>query len=111
MIGGLSSGSNKPKDLWLARVAAKIQQIKRYPAASVSLHEEDEVSVRFVVDRMGRVLSAKVVRSRGLARLDAEAVDVLRRASPLPKLPLEMPGETIEVTMPIDFAIDKTRSR
>jgi protein TonB len=110
-IGGLINGSNKPQDLWEARVGAKLQRLKRYPAASMSLHEEDSVMVHFVIDRTGKVLSAEVVRSRGFARLDAEAIDLLRRASPLPKPPPEVEGQTIERTVPIEFFVDKNQGR
>jgi protein TonB len=109
--GGVSNGSTKAEDLWEARVGAKLQKLKHYPAASMSLHEEDQVVVHFVIDRNGKVLLSEVVRSKGFARLNGEAVDLVRRASPLPKPPPEVQGETIERSVPIEFFVDTTRSR
>jgi protein TonB len=109
--GGVNSGSTKAEDLWEARVGAKLQKLKHYPAASMSLHEEDLVVVHFVIDRNGKVLLSEVVRSKGFTRLNGEAVDLLHRASPLPKPPPEVQGETIERSVPIEFFVDTTRSR
>jgi len=103
LTGGVNNGSTKPEDLWAARVGAKLQRLKHYPFASARLHEEDTVMVHFVIDRNGRVLSSEVVQSRGFQRLDEEATDLLRRASPLPKPPPEVQGDTIERTVPVEF--------
>jgi protein TonB len=111
IVGGVNSGSTKAEDLWEARVGAKLQKLKHYPAASMSLHEEDLVVVHFVIDRNGKVLQAEVVRSKGFTRLNGEAVDLLHRASPLPKPPPEVQGETIERSVPIEFFVETTRSR
>jgi len=111
LTGGVSGGSTKAEDLWEARVGAKLQRLKHYPVASMRLHEEDVVLVHFMIDRNGRVLLSEVVHSKGFGRLDGEAMDLLRRASPLPKPPPEVPGETIERSVPIDFFVDTTKGR
>jgi len=103
ITGGVNSGSTKAADLWEARVGAKLARLLRYPLASMSLHERDTVMVHFVIDRSGRVLSSEGVRRKGFPRLDGEAIDLLRRASPLPKPPPEVEGEMIERTVPVDF--------
>ncbi|MGA0596219.1 TonB family protein [Enterovirga sp. CN4-39] len=62
-------------------------------------------SVRFSVDRGGRVLSASLAGSAGSPALDAEAVAVFRRAQPLPAPPAEVPGSTFTFTIPIRFTV------
>jgi len=111
LTGGVSGGSTKAEDLWEARVGAKLQRLKHYPVASMRLREEDMVQVHFMIDRTGKVMLSEVVHSHGFARLDAEAADLLRRASPLPKPPPEVQGETIERIVPIDFFVDPTKGR
>jgi protein TonB len=103
LTGGVSGGSTKAEDLWAARVGAKLERLKHYPIASMRLHEEDLVVVHFMIDRNGKVLLSEVVHSKGLTRLDGEAVDLLHRASPLPKPPPELSGDTIERNIPIEF--------
>jgi len=111
VTGGVSAGSTKAIDLWDALVRAKLGRLLRYPIASMRLHEEDTVMVRLVIDRNGRLLSSELVQSRGYTRLDGEAMDLVRRASPLPKPPPEVQGETIDFIVPIDFYFDTVRGR
>jgi protein TonB len=60
-------------------------------------------SVRFSVDRGGRVLSASLVGSAGSPALDSEAVAVFRRAQPLPTPPADVAGGSFTFTIPIRF--------
>ncbi|NNM74368.1 TonB family protein [Enterovirga aerilata] len=62
-------------------------------------------SVRFSVDRGGRVLSTSLVGSAGSPALDAEAIAVFRRAQPLPAPPAEVPGASFTFTVPIRFTV------
>jgi protein TonB len=59
--------------------------------------------VRFTMDRHGRVLAARIERSANAASLDQEGLDLLQRAQPLPALPSDQPGETLELIVPIQF--------
>ena len=61
-------------------------------------------SVRFAVDRGGRVLSASLAASAGSPALDSEAVAVFRRAQPLPAPPPDVPGASFTFTVPIRFS-------
>jgi protein TonB len=45
------------------------------------------VLVRFSINRGGRVLNARVARSSGFQDLDNEAINAVKRASPLPLPP------------------------
>ncbi len=60
-------------------------------------------SVRFSVDRGGRVLSTSLVGSAGSPALDSEAVAVFRRAQPLPAPPADVQGGSFTFTIPIRF--------
>lgn len=59
-------------------------------------------SVRFSLDRNGRILSTALVSSAGSPALDSEAIAVFRRAS-LPGAPPEVTGATFTFTIPIRF--------
>ena len=97
-----SQGSPRAQAQWKDRLAAHLERRKRYPSAARSRKAEGTAQVRFTVDAGGSVLSAALVRSSGDATLDAEAVALLQRASPLPKPP---DGTTHTVTAPINFTI------
>ena len=46
-----------------------------------------------------------MVKGSGLAVLDAEAVDLLTRAAPLPLPPVDVRGETFHLVVPIRFRL------
>ena len=84
---------------------AHLGKHKRYPDAARARHVEGETTVRFVLDRGGRVIRSEVVRSSGSPLLDKEVLALLERATPLPSLPPHMRGEHAELTMPIRFRL------
>lgn len=93
--------SNAP-DTWEGRVLARLQKVQRYPGAARSASEQGVVYIRFRLNRDGHVLSSSLMRSSAFPVLDQAALDTLRRADPLPKIPPERPDE-IELVVPMEF--------
>ncbi|MFC2250169.1 energy transducer TonB [Labrys portucalensis] len=62
-----------------------------------------QVTVQFVLDRNGQVLSATVVQGSGKSEFDQAALDALKRAAPFPKPPANVSGETFPLRLPIQF--------
>lgn len=85
---------------WRGALMAHLNRHKRFPpgAAGTGI-----VTVAFTIDRSGRVLSARLVRGSGDAALDAEAVSLPRRASPVPAPPPNVGGGSITLAVPIRF--------
>jgi protein TonB len=90
---------------WEKAIVAHLNRHKRYPDAARLRGSQGAVSVTFSIDRTGSVISARILTSSGSPVLDEEAMAVLRRASPLPTPPVEMPGEPLHLTLPIQFRI------
>ena len=82
---------------------ALLERNKRYPAVAQSRREQGIAQVFFSLDRQGRVIDSRVVRSSGASVLDEEALALLRRAQPFPAPPRELPGEHVDLTVPIRF--------
>ncbi len=95
--------SNAP-DTWEGRVLARLEKFRRYPGAARSARQQGVVYIRFRMNRDGHVLSPALVRSSGYPALDQAALENLRRADPLPKIPADRPNE-IELTVPVEFYI------
>ncbi len=95
--------SNAP-DTWEGRVLARLQKYQRYPGAAKSARQQGVAYIRFRMNRDGHVLSSSLVRSSGFPALDQAALDTLRRADPLPKIPPERPDE-IELVVPVEFLL------
>ena len=88
---------------WNKQIMALIERNKRYPEGADRRGQKGMVQVFFSLDRQGRVVESRVVRSSGVTALDEEALALLRRAQPFPPLPREMIGEQVELTVPIRF--------
>lgn len=100
--------TNKADDApasWKRTLVAHLGKHKRYPAQARSLRHEGEVAVRFRVNRAGRVISASVSRSSGFPDLDAAALDLFKRAQPLPPFPPSMRSVETELVAPINFRL------
>lgn len=90
---------------YAAKVRSWLYAHKIYPRRARMRREEGQVQVRFVLDRAGMLLEGAVIQGSGNATLDEEAEAMLRRASPYPRAPAELPGERIEFTAPIIFTL------
>jgi periplasmic protein TonB len=88
---------------WKTQIVALLERNKRYPPAAQSRGEHGVAQVFFSLDRTGRVIESRVVRSSGAATLDEEALALLHRAQPFPPPPAEMPGPHVDLTVPIRF--------
>src|SRR5262245_39798418 len=83
---------------WKRQVSALIERNKRYPSAAQSRGEHGTAQLAFSLDRQGRVLASRIVKSSGSPRLDQETLEVVKRAQPFPAPPAEMVG--IDMTVP-----------
>ncbi|WP_082825950.1 TonB family protein [Croceicoccus estronivorus] len=91
------------KPTWQGQVLAALNKAKRYPREASFRRQQGVPWIRFVIDREGRVLSTTLERSSGVRSLDEEALRLPKRAQPLPKPPTDVPGDTIELVVPVEF--------
>jgi protein TonB len=88
---------------WQGLLLGHLEQFKRYPGMAQQHGQQGVVYLRFTMNREGEVLSAKIERSSGYDLLDEETLALIRRAQPLPKPPPEVAGDTLELTVPVEF--------
>jgi protein TonB len=86
-------------------VLAQLNKHRRYPRDAHFARKQGVPYIRFVMNREGKVLSSRLERSSGVPSLDNEAVALPKRAQPLPKPPEDMPGDSIELVVPVEFFI------
>lgn len=90
---------------WHRKIALQVERHKDYPPLARARHETGTAELAFTIDRKGSVLASRVVRTSGVAALDQETIETVRRAQPFPPPPANMPGESFEFTVPIRFNI------
>jgi periplasmic protein TonB len=89
-------------DYW-ERLRRWVAKYKRYPHEADKREDQGVVMLGFVIRRDGAVLDAWVDGSSGSPLLDAAAIDMVRRASPVPPLPASFTGSSIKVVIPVDY--------
>ncbi|MDK2748885.1 MAG: TonB family protein [Brevundimonas sp.] len=92
---------------WRGLVLARLDLVKRYPAAAEIRRQQGVPYIRIIMDRQGRVLDTQLERSSGVAALDREAMSLPRRAQPLPPPPAEVSGERIDLVVPVEFYLNR----
>lgn len=90
---------------WQSRVLSWLNRHKRYPASARSRRQEGLVQVAFTVDKGGRVTSSRVSRSSGIPALDQAALEMVRKASPVPAPPPEIAASALRLAVPVDFSL------
>ncbi|BAV63076.1 energy transducer TonB family protein [Sphingobium cloacae] len=97
--------SKAAPESWEGRVLARLYQYRQYPRMAMVRRQQGVPYIRIVIDRDGKVLSARLERTSGVSELDREAVLLPKRAQPLPKPPADRLGDTIELVVPVEFFI------
>ena len=87
---------------WQQSLVARLARLQRYPPQARGVH--GVVSLAFSIDRHGNIVSSRIVKSSGSALLDAEALDLIKRAAPFPPPPAEIADSELSFIVPIRFA-------
>jgi protein TonB len=90
---------------WHRRIAQHVERHKGYPASARARHETGTAELAFTLDRNGKLVTSRILRTSGSAALDQETIDTVRRAQPFPPPPPNMPGDAFDFTVPIRFNI------
>jgi protein TonB len=88
---------------WKRQVVGLLERHKRYPEAAQARNQHGIVELAFSLDRQGRVTTSRIAKSSGSSALDDATLDLVRRAQPFPPPPPELPGERVDLTVPIRF--------
>jgi periplasmic protein TonB len=86
---------------WQQSMVARLARL-HYPPQARGV--QGVVSLAFSVDRHGNLVSSRIVKSSGSALLDAAALDLIKRAAPLPPPPAEIADSELSFVVPIRFA-------
>ena len=93
------------KATWRGILEAHLKRFHKYPRAAQRRNIEGTVLLHFRMTRDGKVLRYSVERTSDHDVLDEAALAMIERANPLPPLPDEVPGESIEIIVPANFNI------
>ncbi|WP_037308712.1 energy transducer TonB [Ruegeria halocynthiae] len=88
----------KLQAVWGAKIRARIERNKRYPRGS---RAKGDVTIQLTVTRGGKLMSHRLVKSSGDAKLDQAALSAVQRTPKLPKAPKELGGDSFRFSLMI----------
>lgn len=94
----ISRGSMK---LWYGRICKKITGNWHIPPFVNGSGKQAICGVKFVIDKGGRVISSKIVKSPGIEKLNERALYAVNRGAPYPPPPIT--GNDIELYIEFDY--------
>lgn len=100
---GLTAEQKEEIREWQRDIVLTISKAKRYPPQARKKRIEGEVTVRFVVDKYGAVVTSEVENSSGSPVLDQAALKVLETAGKLPTPPNHLAGEEFTLIIPLRY--------
>jgi protein TonB len=101
--GAAASANPNVLNSYVAQLAAALRNRLRYPEAARAQGLEGVATVRFTMQRSGRIVSASLVRSTGNPALDQAALAAASPGSSLPAAPEAMPQQQLTVSVPLRF--------
>lgn len=108
---GKTGGGSSVEASYRARLVAWLARYKRYPARARAMGLEGVVLARIVVDRNGSVRSSEARSESGPGLFVDEVESMIERSAPFPPAPAELDGDTLQVTVPIEFRLTKEVAR
>jgi len=85
------------------RVRAHLMRFHQYPSGANG--QRGVARLSFTVSRSGQVSGGRLGGSSGVAAFDAQAVAMIRQASPFPPIPPEIPQGSISFSIPVAFTV------
>ena len=100
---GTAESARRERVTWQKELAAHFNKYKRYPTDRIM--QRAEVVVSFILDRVGHVLSTRVVKGSGDPSFDEAAIAMLQRSDPVPAPPPLVADEGLTFTLPVIFHV------
>lgn len=85
------------------RVRAHLMRFHQYPSGGGGARGVARLS--FTLSRGGQVTSSRLAGSSGVAAFDAQAMSMVRQASPFPPIPDEIKNGAMSFTIPVEFTV------
>ncbi|HEY1505446.1 MAG TPA: energy transducer TonB [Stellaceae bacterium] len=97
--------SAKLSDDYLLGLQAWIARQERYPAEARAQNREGKGIVGFTIARDGKVTRVWIDQTTGSSVLDQASLATIRDASPVPPLPHDITGDSVDFFLPVNYAL------
>jgi protein TonB len=101
--GGALAGCLDP--VWMRAVTGRVRQFFYYPDPALAQRITGVVTLHFIVRKDGQIDRLEIGKSSGDHDLDQAAIDIMRKAQPLPPIPDRMHVDRVDGALPINFGV------
>lgn len=101
--GAAASADPTVLNRYVASLTAALRNRLRYPDVARSQGIDGVATLRFTMDRSGRIISSTVTRSAGHLALDQAAMAAASPGSSLPPAPAALPQQQFTISIPLRF--------
>jgi periplasmic protein TonB len=91
------------KDVYISEVRSKIEANKFYPLISRRMGQTGIVVVAFTLLKDGSIMDLHVHKSSRFDRLDASALDAVKKVGRFSPIPSEIGENQMDITVPVKF--------
>ncbi len=96
---------------YMRRLKERVRRGWVYPTAAKRARQSGRLMIAFSIDKSGRILNPRIIRSSGVTLLDAAALKAVRNASPSGKLPGYWNLDIIHLRFSFEYLINNIRWR
>ncbi|MDP1866099.1 MAG: TonB family protein [Bradyrhizobium sp.] len=100
---GSGETARRARVTWQKELMAHLAKHKRNP--DLEKFKNTRVMVNVTLDRLGRVFATSIAKSSGDPAYDAAALEMLKRADPVPQPPPLVADEGLNFTLPVIFRV------
>jgi protein TonB len=108
MMATAGGGDKNYKIAYERKLLAWLEQHKHYPNSARRRRQEDTVTLAFIIDKKGQVLSYEITSPSHYNKLNKAVISMIEKANPLPAIPTEMVVAgtgTLRFSVPIMFTL------
>jgi protein TonB len=102
-VGPSQQDIDTARNQYGTELANALAKYKQYPKIAQMRGYQGDVLVDVQMDSNGNVTSSKIHQSSGYESLDNQALEMVKKASPLPPPPYVLRGRSFNVLVPVSF--------
>ena len=95
------------RSTWEKQLVTHLARHRSYPRGAANLNAQ--VTLSFVLDRSGHIVSTTIVKTSGEANIDEAALTMMHRSDPVPPPPPSVADKSLTFTLPIVFSKNTRR--
>jgi len=92
---------------YLKKIKKKIENIWSYPRQAFEREKEGISTVKFSLDKSGKLLASRIIKSSGYDLLDRETISVIRAAAPYESFPPDINFSRLHILATFHYSLLK----